>query len=172
MEDTTPASRQLVYDIVMSKAVEDRFLMCAALYDDAKALASIGMPGGLTEAEQEAYIFKRIHGEYPEEFVSTKWLKIVYSGFWDFPFAFAVEFEGDVYQFRRGYFDEDLDDYPSEYEVRRLDSVSMSSIRENFPCYEGGEVVGQVDMRAVRFDPSHREWIDARVFESLGSKNS
>lgn len=69
MEDTSLENRKLVHDIVMSKTVEERFLMCAQMYDDAKDFARIGMPQGLSFQEQERYIFKRIHGCYPEESV-------------------------------------------------------------------------------------------------------
>jgi len=53
----------------MSKSVEDRFLMCAALYEDAKELARIGMPEGLSKNEQERYVFRRIHGSDPQQIV-------------------------------------------------------------------------------------------------------
>ncbi len=170
MEDTTRENRELVYNIVMSKTVEDRFLMCAAMYEDAKALARMGMPDGLSEKEQESYVFARLHGADPAEFVQSEWLKIVYSGFWDYPFAFIVKFEGDVYLFLRGDFDEKLDDYPTEYEIILDNSIDTASIRKNFPLRDGGEVVGKVDMRDVRFDPTHREWISSKVFIDLGLK--
>ncbi len=72
MEDTTRENRELVRDILMSKTVEDRFLMCAAMYEDAKALAAIGMPAGLSDAEQQAYVFNRLHGAYPMDLVKTE----------------------------------------------------------------------------------------------------
>ena len=53
----------------MSKPVEARFLMCAQLYEDARALAKIGMPPGLSEIEEKAFIFKRIHGADPWDLV-------------------------------------------------------------------------------------------------------
>jgi len=53
----------------MSKSVEERVLMCAAMYEDAKALATIGMPMGLSEDEQKAYVFRRLHGADPEQIV-------------------------------------------------------------------------------------------------------
>lgn len=53
----------------MSKTVAERFLMCAQMYEDAKKFARIGMPKGLSETDQKRYIFKRIHGCYPEESV-------------------------------------------------------------------------------------------------------
>ncbi len=70
MEDTTRESRKLIHDIVMSKTVEERFLMCAELYEDARELAKIGMPTGLSEPEQEAFIFKRLHGVSPAELIT------------------------------------------------------------------------------------------------------
>jgi|KBSSwiStaDraftv2_1062776.scaffolds.fasta_scaffold232602_3 hypothetical protein len=69
MEDTSPDNRELVRQIVMSKSVEERVLMCAAMYEDAKALATIGMPTGLSEDEQKAYVFRRLHGADPEQIV-------------------------------------------------------------------------------------------------------
>lgn len=71
MEDTTYAAQQLVRDIVMSRTVEERFLMCAEMYEEAKEFARIGMPEGLTRAEQEAFIFRRIHGVTPTESVNS-----------------------------------------------------------------------------------------------------
>ena len=71
MEDTTYAAQQLVHDVVMSKTVEERFLMCAEMYEEAKEFARIGMSEGLTNEEQEVYIFQRIHGVTPIECVNS-----------------------------------------------------------------------------------------------------
>ncbi|MEO8573943.1 MAG: hypothetical protein ABI481_08230 [Pyrinomonadaceae bacterium] len=71
MEDTSRENRRLVYDIVMSKTVGERFMMCAELYEDATELAKMGMPEGLSEPEQEAFIFKRLHGVSPTELVNV-----------------------------------------------------------------------------------------------------
>lgn len=71
MEDTTRATRELVRGIVMSKSIEERFLMCAGMYEDAKEFARIGMPKGLSTTEQEAFIFLRIHGMTPQELVNS-----------------------------------------------------------------------------------------------------
>ena len=53
----------------MSKSVSERVLMCAQMYEDAKHFARAGMPEGLSHAEQEAFIFRRIHGMTPQELV-------------------------------------------------------------------------------------------------------
>jgi len=43
--------------------------MCAEMYEDAKEFARIGMPEGLSNEEQEVFIFRRIHGVTPAESV-------------------------------------------------------------------------------------------------------
>lgn len=70
MEDTTQGVRELVHRIVMSKSIEERFLMCAEMYEDAKEFARVGMPEGMSTPEQEAFIFRRIHGMTPRELVN------------------------------------------------------------------------------------------------------
>ncbi|HMM80226.1 MAG TPA: hypothetical protein PKC65_09415 [Pyrinomonadaceae bacterium] len=67
MEDTTRSAKRIARDIVMSKTVEERILMCAEMYEDAKEFAKIGMPQGLTPEEQRSFIFRRIHGLTPTE---------------------------------------------------------------------------------------------------------
>ena len=74
MEDTTQKNRQLVHDIVMSKTSEERFLMCAEMYEAAKEFAKIGMPMGLSQLEQQAYIFQRIQGLSPQELIQLEHL--------------------------------------------------------------------------------------------------
>ena len=69
MEDTTQAARRLAREIVMRKTVEQRILMCAEMYEEAKEFAKIGMPDGLSRGEREAFIFERLHGAKPEQLV-------------------------------------------------------------------------------------------------------
>ncbi|HEX6125490.1 MAG TPA: hypothetical protein VFZ23_08990, partial [Pyrinomonadaceae bacterium] len=61
----------LVREILMSKTVEERFLLAAAMYEDAKELARIGMPAGLSDEEQEAYVFRKLHGANPIDLVNN-----------------------------------------------------------------------------------------------------
>ena len=63
MEDTPRHIRELVYRAVMSRTPEERFLMCAEMFETGKELARINMPSGLSEDEQKAYIHKRIYNE-------------------------------------------------------------------------------------------------------------
>jgi len=72
MEDTTQAARRLAREIVMRKTVEQRILMCAEMYEEAKEFARIGMPAGLSEIEEVEYIFWRIHGVSPKVSVSCR----------------------------------------------------------------------------------------------------
>lgn len=50
----------------MSKTPGERFLMCAQLYEDAKAIARAALPPGLSYDERERETFKRTHGDYSE----------------------------------------------------------------------------------------------------------
>ncbi len=69
MEDTPRHIRELVYRTIMARSEEERFLMCAGMYETSRKLAKIGMPDGLSELEQQAFIFQRIHGATPEELI-------------------------------------------------------------------------------------------------------
>jgi len=69
MEDTPRHIRELVYQTVMARTEEERFLMCAEMFETSKELAKIGMPEGLSSSEQDAYIFKRLHGAGPSEMI-------------------------------------------------------------------------------------------------------
>ena len=69
MEDTPRHIRKLVYETVMERTEEERFLMCAGMFETSKELAKIGMPDGLSELEQQAFVFRRIYGASPEEMV-------------------------------------------------------------------------------------------------------
>jgi hypothetical protein len=71
VEDTTLEAKQIVQDIVSLISVEERLLICAQMYEEAKEFAKIGMPQGLSESEQVAFIFKRIHGVSPFESVTS-----------------------------------------------------------------------------------------------------
>ena len=69
MEDTTPEIRELVYRTVMARTEEQRFLMCAEMFETAREFAKIGMPEDLSREEREIFIFERIHGAKPEQLV-------------------------------------------------------------------------------------------------------
>jgi hypothetical protein len=53
----------------MARTEEERFLMCAQMFETSKDLAKIGMPKGLSALEEQAFVFRRIHGRSPEELI-------------------------------------------------------------------------------------------------------
>ena len=67
MEDTTQTARELVDTILERKTPEERLLICAEMYEEAREFARIGMPQNLTAEEEKIYLFKRIHGKTPFE---------------------------------------------------------------------------------------------------------
>lgn len=69
MEDTPRQVRDLVYRTVMARTEEERFLMCAEMFETSKELAKIGMPEGLSPKAEEEYVFRRLHGFSPHELV-------------------------------------------------------------------------------------------------------
>lgn len=69
MEDTSLQNRALVREIVMSKTVEERFLMCAEMYEEAKEFAKVGSSENLSDTERDLYVFAKIHGAKPEELI-------------------------------------------------------------------------------------------------------
>lgn len=71
MEDTSLEANRIVREVVMSKTAEERFLICAQMYEDAREFARIGMPQGLSLDEEKEFLFKCIHGKTPAEIVSS-----------------------------------------------------------------------------------------------------
>ncbi len=68
MEDTTLEIKALVYRTVMDRSEEERFLMCAELFETAKRFAEERLPAGLPNGERKKRIFKEIYGiEFPTE---------------------------------------------------------------------------------------------------------
>lgn len=69
MEDTTFEVKQKFYEILMSRPEEERFLMCAEMYDSARVIALSNMPENLPENEQKQFIYKKIYDEnFPCDF--------------------------------------------------------------------------------------------------------
>ena len=91
--------------------------------------------------------------------------QIVYSGFYDFPLAFATSHEGRRYLFLRGW-DEALDDYETDFQVYLLPDMTDEMIQASWGTLTdvAGESIGTIAVRAIPFDPSHRKWIDSTAF--------
>jgi hypothetical protein len=95
--------------------------------------------------------------------------KIIYSGFYDALLAFVAKHEGKQYLFWRGNFDEELDGYPSIYEVFNLPNLTDDEINASWSSLaDRAEIkVGRIHMGQVLFDPSKRESIDSATFDRL-----
>src|SRR6266852_3678230 len=95
--------------------------------------------------------------------------RILYSGFYDAPLAFVTTYENSQYLFWRGFFDDELDDYPSEYEVFILPNLSEKEIKESWPLLPKKAVafIGKISMDRVMFDPTKRDSINVATFERL-----
>ena len=96
----------------------------------------------------------------------SEWLPIQYRDFYDIPRAFVVEHRGKLY-FLDCPFSEDLDEYPSEYTVYRIDDTLRNEL-DTIPWTEivnHSERIGSIHILEVVFDSTKRLAIDAHVFD-------
>jgi len=94
-------------------------------------------------------------------------VNIIYSGFWDFPLAFAASYENVQYLFERGW-DDELDDYESEYEVYILPNLSEDEIRKDWAlALEKAKPFGKIPVGHVMFDSTHRLTVDTVTFDRI-----
>lgn len=95
-------------------------------------------------------------------------LPINYRGYWDVPRIFFVDYLGLTYLFDCT-FDEDLDDYPDDFEVFLMPPLSEEEMAGSWADHWKKAIrkVGSVPVSAVRFDPTRRKTIGAEVFETL-----
>ena len=98
-------------------------------------------------------------------------VKILYNGFYDAPLAFVTSHENTQYLFWRGFFDEQLDDYPNHYKVFVLPNLSEEQINESWISLPDKAIgyLGKVSMSRVAFDPTRRESIDTHTFDLIES---
>lgn len=69
MEDTTSKVKQKFHQIIMSRTEEERFMMCAEMFESAQAIVLAAMPQDLSEADRRRFIYERTYGEsLPEDF--------------------------------------------------------------------------------------------------------
>src|SRR5215468_8017583 len=94
-------------------------------------------------------------------------LKIIYSGFYDFPLAFVASYENVQYLFYREW-DDELDDYEDEYEVFILPNLSEDEIRKGWAlAREKGKPFGKIPVKQVVFDSTHRLTVDTVTFDRI-----
>jgi hypothetical protein len=107
------------------------------------------------------------------------YLPIYYSGFWDVPLAFLTIYNKSLFLFWRGYFDEELDEYPPNYDVYLVKNISLDDAIE--PCEPpfkfvkfkdislllNNEIIGAVPVNEVMFDETKRKMVNKIVFNQL-----
>lgn len=96
-------------------------------------------------------------------------ISIDYSGFYDAPLAFRAWFNGSWFYFWRGYFDEELDEYPIIYEVFSVEAESSDVfiMSWDIESFESKKYVGKIAMNEVLFDPTKREKISVATFNLI-----
>lgn len=72
------------------------------------------------------------------------------------PYAFLTVYEDELYYFRRGYFDEEVDDYPPNYQVYLVENMKLEEAFEssepeyefvkllNIPLLEANKVICEI----------------------------
>jgi len=104
----------------------------------------------------------------PEDPVNGEWLTITYRDFYDLPRAFVVEHHGEAFFFDCP-FDEELDDYPSEFRVYRLPSNVAKQLNEGSwgGLADSGQFLGSVPVTRVQFDQSKRQSVHSVVLAAF-----
>jgi hypothetical protein len=92
---------------------------------------------------------------------------IKYFSFWDVPRTFAFERGGDLYVLQSE-FDDDLDEYPDDYEVFVVPGFGNLSVVSDWKSIEPlpKTSVGRVPVASVRFDESRRKYVDGSFLDA------
>jgi hypothetical protein len=93
---------------------------------------------------------------------------IKYFSFWDVPRTFAFERGGDLYVLKSE-FDDDLDEYPDDYEVFVVPGFGNLSVVSDWKSIEPlpKTSVGRVPVASVRFDESRRKYVDGSFLDAI-----
>jgi len=62
MTDTSPEVDQLAGEKIMARSGEERFIIGAQMFDNAREMVKASLPRGLSQSEQRRLLFKRIYG--------------------------------------------------------------------------------------------------------------
>ena len=63
MTDTTPEIERMVREKIMARSGEERFIMGSRMFDSAREMVKASLPRGLSKAEEQRLLFKRIYGK-------------------------------------------------------------------------------------------------------------
>jgi hypothetical protein len=93
---------------------------------------------------------------------------IKYFSFWDVPRTFAFERGGKVYVLTSE-FDDNLDEYPDDYEVFVVSGIGNLSVVSDWKSIEPWPKtsVGRVPVASVRFDRSLRKYVDGSFLDTI-----
>ncbi len=93
---------------------------------------------------------------------------IKYFSFWGVPRTFAFEQGGKVYVLSSE-FDDDLDEYPDDYEVFIVSGITNLSAISDWKSIEPlpRTRVGKVPVAGVSFDESHGKFVDGSFLDSI-----
>jgi len=108
-----------------------------------------------------------------QNFMKYKFIPIHYGGFWDVPDSFLTQYKSKVYLFTRYGFDEELDDYPPNYEVYIVENISLeNAVKRNlwYPYnYDQKIFIGEIPTKDVIFDWTMKEFVNTAVFDMIRS---
>jgi hypothetical protein len=96
------------------------------------------------------------------------WAPILYREFWDVPRIFIARYRQQSWLFDCP-FDEATEDFPGCYKVYLLPELKDEDLAGSWNKLPSRAIqyVGEVPVKAVRFDPSKRREIDSKVLDEL-----
>lgn len=106
-------------------------------------------------------------------------IPIYYSGFWDVPHAFLTVYKDELFFFQRDYFDEQLDDYPPNYQIYLVKNMTLENAYEphelsskfvkirNISLLQENDVIGEIPTKDVIFDETKRKFLNTSVFKMI-----
>jgi hypothetical protein len=104
----------------------------------------------------------------------TKSASILYRGFWDVPRIFLFRHDGKVFLFEC-LFNEELDDYPDDYQVHLLPAnLNFDDLPNDWTTLLPMSIqhLGSVPVIAVKFDQTLRKEIDLAILELLPTQQT
>lgn len=107
--------------------------------------------------------------------LDKNFIPIHYSGFWDVPLAFLTEYNTKLYLFYRSDFDEEIDDYPPNYEIYEIKDISLNDALQKklwHPwSFKKKMMLGEIPTKDVKFDITIRRFVDSKSLKKLIKQN-
>lgn len=96
---------------------------------------------------------------------------IKYFSFWDVPRTFVFERDGQLYLLTSE-FDDDIDEYPDEYEIFLVPGHRFSAVTEwNSMAQQPRTPLGRVSVSRVSFDSTLRKFVDDSFLDTIVPMN-